>query len=80
MISLAIWVIIAVPAVLLLLGVGAVFLAYKKGEEHRKLVAEQKIGSAETEATRIMNDALAVAESKKKEAILEAKEIGRAHV
>ncbi|MDR0531639.1 MAG: ribonuclease Y [Oscillospiraceae bacterium] len=53
--------------------VASVFL-YRKGEEHRKLVAEQKIGSAEQEATRILNDALSQAETKKKEAIIEAKD------
>jgi len=49
-------------------------LIYKQGEKHRKLVAEQKIGSAEQEAARILNDALATAEQKRKEAILEAKD------
>ena len=53
--------------------VAAVFI-YKQGEKHRKTVAEQKIGSAEQEATRILNDALATAEQKRKEAILEAKD------
>ena len=53
--------------------VASVFV-YKQGEKNRKLVAEQKIGSAEQEATRIMNDALATAEQKRKEAILEAKD------
>lgn len=38
------------------------------------MVAEQKIGSAEQEATRILNDALSQAETKKKEAIIEAKD------
>ena len=68
------WIFITVSAVFLLAGAGAAFLAYKKGEEHRRLVAEQKIGSAETEAARILNDALAQAESRKKEAILEARD------
>ena len=52
----------------------AAFFIYKQGEKHRKMVAEQKIGSAEQEATRILNDALATAEQKRKEAVLEAKD------
>ncbi len=41
---------------------------------YRKKIAEAKIGSAEQEAKRIVNDAMKVAETKKKEALLEAKE------
>lgn len=41
---------------------------------YRKKVAETAIGSAQQEATRIVNDAVSQAESKKKEAILEAKD------
>ncbi|MDP4152143.1 MAG: ribonuclease Y [Bacillota bacterium] len=44
------------------------------GIKYRKSIAEGKIGSAETEATRIINDAIKTAENKKKEAVLEAKE------
>ncbi|MCL2195818.1 MAG: ribonuclease Y [Oscillospiraceae bacterium] len=44
------------------------------GYNNRKNTAETQIGSAEQEATRILNSALAVAEQKKKEAILEAKD------
>lgn len=44
------------------------------GGIHRRKVAEAKIGSADQEAARIVSDALAQAESKKKEAILEAKD------
>ena len=40
----------------------------------RKRIAEAKIGSAEQEAKRIVNDAMKLAETKKKEALLEAKE------
>ncbi|MDR2687826.1 MAG: Rnase Y domain-containing protein, partial [Oscillospiraceae bacterium] len=71
---ISIWIFVAVSAVLLLAGAGMYFLGHKKGEEHRKLVAEQKIGSAEAESARILNDALAAAENKKKEAVLEAKD------
>ena len=44
------------------------------GGVHRKKVAEAEIGSATEEANRILSDAMAEAESKKKEAILEAKD------
>ena len=40
----------------------------------RKKIAEGKIGSAETEAKRILDDAKKTAETKKKEALIEAKE------
>ncbi len=44
------------------------------GGLHRKKVAEAEIGSANEEALRIVNQAVQAAESKKKEAILEAKD------
>ncbi len=44
------------------------------GQSHRKKVAEAAIGSATQEATRIVNNAINEAETKKKEAILEAKD------
>ena len=44
------------------------------GGIYRKKVAEAKIGSANEEALRIVNQAVQTAESKKKEAILEAKD------
>ena len=44
------------------------------GIVYRKKVAEATIGSAQQEATRIVNDAVSKAESKKKEAILEDKD------
>jgi len=58
---------------IVIFAVAAIFI-YKQGEKHRKATAEQKIGSAEQEATRILNEALATAEQKRKEAILEAKD------
>ncbi len=49
------------------------------GFQYRKSVAEKEIGSAETEATRIINEAIKAGETKKREAVLEAKdEIHRA--
>ena len=53
------------------LGVAIGFLS---GMTYRKKVAEREIGSAETEATRILNEALRDSESKRKEMLIEAKE------
>jgi ribonuclease Y len=47
---------------------------YFVGYNNRKKTAEAKIGSAETEAKRIVNDAIKTAEQKRKEAIIEAKD------
>ncbi len=49
-------------------------LGFIIGGLYRKKVAEAKIGSANEEALRIVNQAVQTAESKKKEAILEAKD------
>ena len=49
-------------------------LGFVVGGVYRKKVAEAKIGSANEEALRIVNQAVQTAESKKKEAILEAKD------
>lgn len=49
-------------------------LGFILGQNHRKKVAEAAIGSATQEATRIVNNAINEAETKKKEAILEAKD------
>ena len=64
-----VWVIIAVAAAVVFGVVG-----YIIGGLHRKKVAEATIGSANKEAGRIVNEALTEAETKKKEAILEAKD------
>ncbi len=49
-------------------------LGFVLGGSHRKKTAEGLIGSAEEEATRIINRAVSEAETRKKEAILEAKD------
>ena len=59
------WIVIAIVAVAV--GFGAGFM-------YRKKVAEREIVSAEEEAKRIINESIKSAESKKKEALLEAKE------
>ena len=50
--------------------IGGFFL----GVLYRKKVAEREIGSAETEATRLINEAIRAGESRKKEMLLEAKD------
>lgn len=49
-------------------------LGFVLGGLHRKKVAESAIGSATEEATRIVNQAVQTAETKKRESILEAKD------
>ena len=49
-------------------------LGFYLGGENRKRTAEAKIGSAEDEAKRIVNDAIKTAEAKRKETIVEAKD------
>ena len=65
------WYVIA----LLIAGYVAVALIFLfVGITYRKKVAEKEIGSAEAEATRIINDAIKSGESKKREMLVEAKE------
>ena len=49
-------------------------LGFYLGAENRKRTAEAKIGSAEEEAKRIVNDAIKAAEQKRNETIIEAKD------
>ena len=48
--------------------------AFFAGITYRRKVSEREIASAEDEAKRIINDAIKTAESKQKEALLEAKD------
>ena len=66
-------IVIAVVAALVALAVGAV-AGFLGGFNYRKKTAEAQIGSAEAEATRLVNEAIKTATQKKKEAILEAKD------
>ncbi len=50
------------------------FIAFIGGFFYRKSVSEKQIGSANAEATRIINEAIKTADTKKKEALLEARE------
>ena len=65
-----------VIVVVLVLVVAAVVgaLCFYLGGENRKRTAEAKLGSAEEEAKRIVNDAIKAAEQKRKETIIEAKD------
>ena len=61
----------------LLIGVGVLAVAvifFLVGFVYRKKVAEREIGSAESEATRIINEAIKGGENKKREILVEAKE------
>ena len=60
---------------LIVLGVLIVAVVFfLAGIAYRKKVAEREIGSAETEATRIINEAIKGGENKKREILVEAKE------
>lgn len=63
------YIVIGIIIFVLLLALGF-FLGYR----YRKHAAETEIGSAEQEATRILNEALKAAESKKREALVDARE------
>ena len=69
MISVGVAIVIAVVSAVVFGALGFVI-----GGIYRKKVAEAKIGSANEEALRIVNQAVQTAESKKKESILEAKD------
>ena len=66
-----IWMLIVGIIVALLVGV---LIGFALGVKWRKQVAEKEISSAEEEAKRIINESIKSAESKKREALVEAKE------
>ena len=49
-------------------------IAFPLGVAYRRRVAEAELGSAEEEARRIVNESIKTAESRKKEALVEAKD------
>ena len=63
-------------AIILIVAAAVVGIAigFFSGMTYRKKVAEREIGSAEAEATRIINEAIRGGESRKKEMLLEAKD------
>ncbi len=65
------------PLTIILIVVGAVVglgAGFGCGVAYRKKFAEREIGSAETEATRIINEAIRSGESRKKEMLMDAKD------
>ncbi len=52
----------------------AAVIAFRLGVSYRKRIAEAEIGAAEEQAKKILNDAVRAADSKKKEALIEAKD------
>ena len=62
---------VVVAVVAIAVGVAAGFFL---GQSYRRKTAEAKIGSAEEEAMRIVNDAIKAAEQKRKETVIEAKD------
>ena len=69
------WMIVLCCAIVFIVsGLICGFIAFKMGVNYRKKVAEAEIGSAEEQAKKIINDAIKDAETKKKEAVIEAKD------
>ena len=65
------------PLQIVLIVIGAIVLialSFAVGIGYRKRVGEREIGSAENEATRIINEAIRSGENRKKEMLLEAKD------
>ena len=58
----------------LISGVVCLVIGFIAGLLYRKKISEREIGSAEMQAKRILEDGIKAAETKKKEALLEAKE------
>ena len=66
------WIIPVIVAIVCAVAFG--IIGFILGGIHRKKTAEGLLGSANEEATRIINQAVSEAETKKREAILEAKD------
>lgn len=58
----------------IVVGIVAICAGFFCGIVYRKKISEGKLGSAEEESKRIVNNAIKTAETKKKEALIEAKE------
>ncbi|MEG1381023.1 MAG: ribonuclease Y [Ruthenibacterium sp.] len=61
---------ILIPVVAVIVGL----IAFFAGVSYRRSTAEAKIGSAEEEAKRLVNDAMKTAQQKRKESVIEAKD------
>ena len=68
-----------IMVVFLVVLIAAAAIAYKVGADKTKAQQEKTIGSAETRARQIIDDAVKTAETKKREALLEAKEEALKH-
>ena len=66
------WITVVVGVICLVVGV--LIIGFPLGIQYRKRVSEKEISSAEEEAKRIINESIKAAESKKREALVEAKE------
>lgn len=62
---------VIIGAIALIIGI---VIAFPTGVLYRRKVAEAELGSAEEEARRIVNESIKTAESRKKEALVEAKD------
>ena len=65
---------ITVVVIAVVTGVVCAAAAFFAGVSYRRKTAETKIGSAEEEAKRLINDAMKTAQQKRKEALVEAKD------
>ena len=63
-----VWIVVVIVAAAAGIG-GGYFIGYN----NRKKTAEAQIGSAEAEATRLVNEAIKTADQKRKEAVLKPK-------
>ena len=68
------------PVLWIIIALAALIVGFVSGILYRKKVGEREIESAEEEAKRIINESIKSAESKKKEALLEAKLIELADI
>ena len=62
------------PIIYVVVAVAALLVGVVADSVYRKNVSEKKLGSAEVEAKRILNEAIKTAENKQREAMVEAKE------
>ena len=74
MLELSVAQVIVTIVIVVILLAAAAFIAWKMAISYHIKVSEAKVGSAEEKAREIIDDALKTAETKKREALLEAKE------
>lgn len=74
MLELSVAQVIVTIVIMVILLAAAAFIAWKMAISYHVKVSEAKVGSAEEKAREIIDDALKTAETKKREALLEAKE------